>query len=142
MTRDEARAVEHDCARHILDFYEAFDLGQYDRMAAMFTPQGVWHRAGLALCGPAIVAELEKRPATQRVRHVVTNVRVEAMDPERAQASFVITAYRGDASAPLPAGGLAGALWLVVRVQASLVWRDGQWAFASQSTQREFVFSG
>lgn len=91
-TREQARAVEHDCARRVLDFYAAFDRGDYRAMARMFTAEGVWHRAGKALSGAGIVTELERRPASQRVRHIVTNVRVDALDADHAQADFCITA--------------------------------------------------
>lgn len=142
LNRDAARAIEHDCARLILDFYDAFDRSAYAEMMQMFTPNGVWNRAGKALTGAGIVAELEQRPASQRVRHIVANVRVDAVDDAHANADFCITAYRGEVSTTQPGGGCTGSLYLLVSVQASFERHDERWRFARQSTVRDFVFPG
>lgn len=70
----------------------------------------------------------------------MTNVRVDALDADHARVEFCITAYRGDRSKPLAGGGLAGALFMLVSVSATLERQEGQWLFASQVTTREFTF--
>ena len=95
MTRDEARAIEWDCAQILIRFFNEFDGWRYREMVALFAPDGVWHRQGRALRGAeAILAVLAQRSTTQTVRHVVTNVQVTALDADTAKSLLYVTAYQ------------------------------------------------
>jgi len=62
MNRDDARAIEWDCAQLLIRFFNEFDAWRYREMVNLFAPDGVWHRQGRALKGPdAILAALEQR---------------------------------------------------------------------------------
>ncbi len=52
MNRDEARAIEWDCAQILIRFFNEFDARHYGEMVALFAPDGVWHRQGRALRAP------------------------------------------------------------------------------------------
>ncbi|PZQ78103.1 MAG: hypothetical protein DI563_01365 [Variovorax paradoxus] len=139
MDRDAERAIEWDCGQVLLRFYDAFDAWDYDGMAAQFIEDGVWHRAGKALKGrEAIVAELHRRPTTQVIRHVVTNLIVDVQDADHAQARLYLTAYRHDAGEPrvVPAPMRGPALLLVVT--AKLMRSTEGWLIVQQTMSREF----
>jgi hypothetical protein len=134
------REIEHDCERLLLRFYDAFDRGDYAGMAAMFAADGAWHRAGKVLARDQIVPELLRRPADQRVRHVLTNVLVEAQDADRASLRCYLTAYRNpDVNRP-PAQQRLRAPWLFLELTARLRRGDGEWSFVEQVVRREFEF--
>ncbi|MBS0426350.1 MAG: nuclear transport factor 2 family protein [Proteobacteria bacterium] len=140
MDRDTKRAIEWDCAQVLLRFYDAFDAWDYPCMVALCTDDVVWHRAGKVLAGrPAIVAELELRPANQTIRHVVTNLLVDVRGVSKADARFYLTAYRyqGAGQPSVPAPMQLPALLLIVT--ARLVSKHGIWRIAEQVMRREFV---
>ncbi|MBB3180832.1 nuclear transport factor 2 family protein [Variovorax sp. Sphag1AA] len=139
MDRDVERAIECDCGQTLLRFYDAFDAWDYEGMAALFTPDGVWHRAGKALRGrQAIIAEMHRRPTSQVIRHVVTNLIVDAQDAVHANARLYLTVYRHDAGerrvVPAPLQGPA----LVLVVTAKLQRLSEGWRIAEQTMNREF----
>lgn len=139
MDRTTERAVEWDCSQLMLRFYDAFDAWDYAGMAALFAPDGVWQRAGKTLAGrEAIVAELQQRPTTQVVRHVLSNLLVTAANADQAQARFYITVYRhdGGTARSIPAPLQAPAMLLVVN--ARLVRHSEGWRILHQAMAREF----
>ena len=100
MTREAERAIEWDCAQVLTRFFNYFDQWRYEDMADLFAEDGVWHRQGRALAGrAAILAALAERSTTQRVRHVVTNLQIDVVDPDTAASLLYVTAYRHDSGA-------------------------------------------
>ena len=70
----------------LLRFYDCFDRFDYEGMAALFTDDGVWHRAGKTLSARGgMVRELSTRSTTQTIRHAVHNLIVRAQDAGRAE---------------------------------------------------------
>ena len=100
MTREAERAIEWDCAQVLTRFFNYFDQWRYEDMADLFAEDGVWRRQGRALAGrAAILAALAERSTTQRVRHVVTNLQIDVVDPDTAASLLYVTAYRHDSGA-------------------------------------------
>jgi hypothetical protein len=138
--RSVERDIERDCERLLLCFYDAFDRGDYAAMAAMFAADGAWHRAGKVLARDDIVGELLRRPSQQRVRHVLTNILVEAQDVDQASLRCYLTAYRNpDVNRPAAQQRLR-APWLFLQLTARLRRIDGAWSFVEQVVRREFEF--
>jgi hypothetical protein len=76
----ECVALSHAWAYHI-------DHKQYDELAQLFVPDGVFIRTGVRLEGrAAILAAMHARPAEQFTRHVTTNWHFTAVEAERASA--------------------------------------------------------
>ena len=141
INRDIARAIEWDCAQNLTRFFNYFDQWRYDDMAAMFAPDGVWHRAGKSLQGEAvIIAELNKRSRTQTVRHVITNVQVDVTDESSAEFMLYVTAYIHDSGTKAADPPKIQMPSLLLVVPGQMVKWDGQWKVASMSMNREFVF--
>lgn len=140
MDRSVEREVEWDCQRVMLRFYDAFDRGDYAAMVAMFAAGGVWHRAGKALAKDQIAAELELRPRRQRVRHVLTNILVEARDFDHADVRCYLTVYRNPDVARPPEQQRLRAPSLFLQVTASLQRQADTWCLTEQVMRREFEF--
>jgi len=106
MTPDDRRAIEHDVEKVLLRFFHYLDGGDYDRLVALFAPDGVWHRQGKALRGPAAVREaMLARPPGIVTQHLASNVVVEAVNADYAEATLYLAvfAHNGGAEAKPPA---------------------------------------
>ncbi len=59
-------------------FFYYLDERRFADLLRMMKPDAVWHRQGKHLEGHVeILAELESRSTTQRIRHVITNSFIE-----------------------------------------------------------------
>ena len=103
LSAEDVRAIEWDCTQVLIRFFNYFDQWRYQDMADLFASDGVWHRQGKALRGRAeILAALDARSTTQRVRHVVTNVQIDVLAADAAMSLLYLTAYMHDTGAKLP----------------------------------------
>jgi len=94
MNVDERNRIERDASDIVHRFFRHLDDGDYEDLAALMATEGVWHRQGKALIGPAMVLEaMRARPAGTTTRHLVTNMLVDAVDAHRVEASCYITVY-------------------------------------------------
>ncbi|MCZ4314329.1 nuclear transport factor 2 family protein [Comamonadaceae bacterium G21597-S1] len=141
MDRETARAIEWDCTRVLLRFYDCFDRWDYAAMVAFYAPDGLWHRAGQDLRGrAAILNALAQRARTQTVRHVLTNILVTPLDATHAEASCYVTAYRHDDGKPAVKPPIIAMPALLVQVAAQLTQVQEEWLISCQRTQRVFEF--
>lgn len=141
MNPEQCRAIEWDCSQLLMRFYDHFDRWNYEEMAALFTPAGEWHRAGKALAGrDAIVAELQLRSTTQKIRHVLTNLLVDVRDATHADARAYLTVYRHDDEQKSAAPAKIRSPALLLLVTAALECGPDGWRIARQGMQREFEF--
>jgi hypothetical protein len=141
MNREQARAVEWDCAQLLIRFFNEFDAWRYQDMVKLFTPDGVWHRQGKALVGAdAILSALEERSITQTVRHVVTNIQVTALDEDTAESLLYVTAYQHDTGETATAAPVIRSPSLLLTVPGKLVRTEEGWRISSLTMTRVFVF--
>lgn len=140
ITRDTARAIEWDGTRTLTRFFNYFDQWRYDDMAALFAPDGVWHRQGKALRGEAILAALNTRSRTQTVRHVITNIQVDIVDDTVADFVLYVTAYMHDTGTKPLSPPKIRAPYLLLVVPGALVKVGDDWKIAHMSMNREFEF--
>lgn len=85
------------CEQVMHELFYSLDERQYDRLAGLFADSGVWHRQGEILSGHRqILGALAKRPATQRIRHIISNTLIESQTPEMINVVSYMTAYRFD----------------------------------------------
>lgn len=106
-----AETCERDCARLSIVFARYVDTRDYDKLIALFTPEGVLDRRGEIIEGHgAIRTVMEARPAELRTRHVCTNIEITQTGPKTAEGLTVFTLYRGrekDAVEPVELTGPA-----------------------------------
>jgi hypothetical protein len=140
LSREVTRAIEWDCTQLLTRFFNAFDAWRYDDMVAAFAPQGVWHRAGKALTGGAILEALNARSRTQTVRHVVTNIEVDVTDAAAADFVLYVTAYMHDSGTKAMTPAKISSPYLLLVVPGRLVRVGEDWKIASMQMNREFEF--
>jgi hypothetical protein len=141
MTREAERAIEWDCTQVLTRFFNYFDQWRYQDMADLFAEDGVWHRQGQALTGwAAILTALAERSTTQRVRHVVTNLQIDVIDPEQAASLLYVTAYRHDSGAKEAEPPRIRAPFLLLVVPGRLRRAEAGWKIVCMEMNREFEF--
>lgn len=92
----DAYRDRQDCAWLAVAAYSLMDQGQYEETANLFTADAVWVRGGVPVTGrDAILAALNKRPASDLSRHLVSNVLVQDVTPSTARATAVFVPLRG-----------------------------------------------
>lgn len=99
MTRDEERAVEHDCAQLIARYANLNDAGAWHEVAALFVPDGRLARPtapdDVIVGRDAILAAFLARPA-RRTRHLCTNVAIRALSEDEAEGECAIALFLAD----------------------------------------------
>jgi len=115
-------------------FFSHLDERRYEELAAMFLPEGRWLRQGRWIEGrDAILAAMKDRPASVRVRHVISNVVATRRSADEAEVQAYMTAYRRLEGQP-PALFSINTVGNVFRRQA------GAWLLAEQQLVRDFEF--
>lgn len=123
-------------------FFWYLDEFRYDELVAMFLPQGTWHRQGKVLAGPTqILAALNERPRSQRIRHVVSNAFIERMEGDDV-AHFIcyMIGYRADEGVPKPAPQTIDGPLRLLLVRTRFERHQGVWRIAEQIAAPEFDF--
>ena len=93
------------CAEAVVRFFAALDAGRPGEVAGAMADDGVWHRQGAALQGPAgVSAALASRPAGRITAHLVQNVVVDLDGGDEAAVRYLVLTYRHDAPAGAPDG--------------------------------------
>jgi hypothetical protein len=91
---EERREVEREAERMIYRFFQYLDTRQYEKLADLMAPDGVWNRMGKALKGrEMLMAAMRARPKGFTTQHLVTNLIVEIIDDAHAEADYTMTAY-------------------------------------------------
>lgn len=105
------------------------------------TPDAAWHRQGKTLRGhPEILAALEERSATQRIRHVVTNAFLDEADGEEMLLVAYMTAYRFDDGKPSSGPVLIDGPFRLSLVRTRFARSAGEWRIVELSLTAEFEF--
>lgn len=101
MDVQEIQREESACAALTVRFFHHLDRREYDKLAALFAPDGVWLRQGVPIVGTgALLDMLHARPADLTTRHLVANIVVDRPDPRTAIVHYELTVYSADANSP------------------------------------------
>ncbi len=123
-------------------FYYYLDERRYADLVAMMKPDAVWHRQGKHPKGHReILAALEERSRTQRIRHVITNSFVDSSGDGSATVKGYMIAYRfDDGTVRQPPLTIDGPLSMLLMTTRFVREDDGKWLIAEQSAEPEFQF--
>jgi hypothetical protein len=114
----------------------AIDQRRYEDVAAMVTSNGVWHRQGNQLVGPAAVLEaMQQRRTDMAIAHIVTNVIVEPTEGGATVTFHCIPfSYIGEAPKPFP----LGAPGQIARWTVDCVTENGTWKATNLNSEMLF----
>jgi len=129
------------CENQALLFFRYLDDRQYDKLAALIAPQGIWRRQGKILTGPAQArAALATRSPTMRITHLITNLAGEMQDDRRCEVRGYMLIVRYDPGTavvgPLPLKGVESIRDLRVNLER----HDGQWLISELSVE-DIIFA-
>ena len=86
-----------ECTQLIHQLFYFLDQSDYEQLVALFRENGILHRQGEVLHGPArIMQAMKKRSATQQIRHVISNVFIESQSAAQVDVVAYMVAYRFD----------------------------------------------
>ena len=90
------------CSQAVMRFYAALDAGDIDGVAGLMAADGVWHRQGKALRGPAeVLAALRERPPGRVTAHLVNNLVIDLdASGQQATARYMLLVFRHDRAQP------------------------------------------
>ncbi len=106
MTPENRNFIEQEVERVVIRFFHHLDSREYDKLAGLFAADGVWHRPGKELCGrTAIMEAMHARPAGLITQHIATNIVVDVVDADHAEATLYLTVFShaGGAAPQTPA---------------------------------------
>ena len=126
----------------ILAMFDHLDERRYDELLALMTPQAVWHRQGKRLRGHAqILAALNERSGTQRIRHLVTNLLQRSVSDDNASFSHYMTALRFDDGQSHAGPVTIRQPFRMSLVTTQLVRTAAGWRVTEQAIVTEFEFA-
>ncbi|MBA2935746.1 nuclear transport factor 2 family protein [Sphingomonas sp. CGMCC 1.13654] len=140
---DHVRIVDHqEIAALVAEFAWRIDLGETDRVAELFTPEGWYGREdgarsiGREAIRDAYLRRGEGSPG-RICRHLFSNLRIRFETEDTAAGLSTLTLFAGDGTVPLRAEVA------LVQDYVDCYERVGdRWLFASRETRRLFVGAG
>jgi ketosteroid isomerase-like protein len=97
-------AIERACQRLVIEFAEAIDAQDYERLREVFAPDATFARPtepDTVIRGiDSIIAAYAARPRNRLTQHLCTNIRVTAESDDAARGTCVVLLFLGDASEP------------------------------------------
>ena len=99
MNLDTRIAIERECERLVTSYCHYIDHGTAERVADLFSKDGVWSSAEATLEGrDAIRKAMGERQADagRMSRHVCNNLLIEVLDENSAEGAVYLTLYRHD----------------------------------------------
>jgi hypothetical protein len=135
------RAIETDCTRLMNQSVIHLDRRQYEPLAALFGPDGVWVRGGKPCTGyDGVMASLNERPADVLIRHLMTNIVVTVEDDSTATGIGYFLVYKatGDGGEPPQPAPIAAPAMVAEMRDTYRRGADG-WYIARRETARIFA---
>ena len=94
MTRDEEREIEWDCQKVWSQYYHYVDHHEFEKAVKLFTEDVIWDLMGINLEGQEeLLQALYSALGNDTTRHVLTNVVVNVVDKNHAEARAYNTIY-------------------------------------------------
>ncbi len=98
MTRDEERAIEWDCQKVWKQYDYYVDHHEFEKAVKLFTEDVIWTEMGFDLKGREELLEaLYAALGNDTLRHVLTNMVVDVIDEDHAEARAYNTITRAKA---------------------------------------------
>ncbi len=120
-------------------FYWYLDEFRYQDMIDMMREDGVWHRQGKVLRGREQVLEaLNQRPATQRIRHVLTNPFIVDRRDNSVRMSAYMIAFKADEGVRQPAPQTIEGPSRMLLLDIVFEYSGGRWWIVEQKGVPEF----
>ena len=142
ITGTELLLIERACQRLGVRYTHHVDFGKAEKIAELFTEDGVWE-AGLRRAeGKAAIQDLfrQRQELKKRIsRHVVTNHLVEVLDASHARGVSYIVLFRHDYDLTKTSRPLDNQPVFVGQYEDEYVKTDSGWRFKSRKVNGPFL---
>jgi hypothetical protein len=129
-----------ECQHAIHSFYMSLDGSDFQAVSSLFASNGIWHRQGKQLVGPAAVLEaLLDRPAGRVTAHMVQNVVITVIDTQSASATYLNMVYRCDRKEPSSEPAPMHPLSILKYVDSFTKDPKGNWLLLSKTSKPIFI---
>jgi hypothetical protein len=100
MTDDEILLAELACARLCTKFHVSVDQYDHDTIVALFAEDATWEHLSGRLKGPDDFRRyLDSKSTYPIVRHVISNILIDVIDPDNAAGTAYVTVYYAEPTA-------------------------------------------
>ena len=129
------------CMQVVHEMFYALDVSDYARLVSLFEPDGSLLRQGEFLKGrPQIMQAMNKRSATQRTRHVISNGFIESCDSGCTRLVAYMTAYRFDDGTARTGPVAINRPFRMSIVHAAMRLKEDKWQIEAMTFTPEFDF--
>jgi hypothetical protein len=109
--KSSPRPHPYQAIQTMIRFFRNLDENNYQALAALLHPQGVWYRQGAELRGgEQVMAALSKRSPTRRIVHLLTNLVADMHEDKTAEVTGYMLVVMHDAgvklTGPAPLAGI------------------------------------
>jgi hypothetical protein len=142
MTSEQVASDAFQCAQVLNRFFYYLDEFRYEDLVALMPEDGTWFRQGQLLRGRGqILATLNERSRTQRIRHIITNTVVDVAEPGKAVGTAYLTVYKFDDGTELKRSPTIEGPFRISLVQVKFTKASDKWLIAEQHIAPQFEFS-
>jgi hypothetical protein len=137
----ERMLIERECQRLVTLYCHYVDHGHAERIADLFTDDGVWRSAEVTMAGREQLRRgFEQRQANRRRAscHVCTSLLVEVTDADHAEGCAYLTLYRHDGEEGRTFSPLDGGPVVVGEYRDRFVRTQDGWRFAVREIEVSF----
>ena len=141
MERSEKILIERDCERLVTAYCHFVDHGEAERIAELFTEDGVWTSPEVTMDGrEAIRKAMAFRQANvaRMSRHVCNNFLLDISDADHAEGTVYLTLYRHDGEEGRLVSPLEGPA-MVGEYRDRFVRTEEGWRISYREIQVDFV---
>jgi len=134
-------AIERACARLVTEYCHFVDHGEAERVADLFSEDGVWESPEVTMRGRDQVRKgfaMRQSDLKRMSRHVCNNLLIDVLDEDHAEGTVYLTLYRHDGEegrrfSPLDQPELVG------EYRDSFVRTDDGWRIARRRIEASFL---
>ena len=131
---------ERGVERAIMAFYHALDASDFEHLIHAVAPDGVWYRQGKELRSRDMVREaMNARAPGTRTRHLVTNLLIDSVTADKAEARFYMTVFRSDGDSGRPKPDKTEVPRVVALYKVRLRLDNGEWLFTEIKGETTFT---
>jgi len=138
----ERLLIERSCERLMVEYCHLVDHGQAERIADLFTEDGVWKSPEVEMNGREQLRKGFGRRQAQRgriSRHVCNNLLVHVIDAETAEGTVYLTLFREDGEEGRRAASLEAQPQFVGEYRDRFRKTADGWRISSREIQVGFV---
>ena len=141
MDQSEEILIERDCERLVTAYCHYVDHGSAERIAELFSEDGVWTSAEVTMDGREAIQKamaVREANAARMSRHVCNNFMLNIIDADHAEGTVYLTLYRYDGKEGRALSPLEGPV-MVGEYRDQFVRTEDGWRISRREIEVDFL---